>query len=429
MNLKNKANQVLLLVFILFLVAMGLKYFYKDHLGVKLFFAVMEAALVGGIADWFAITAIFEKPLGFPWHTALIPRHRQRVINAIQKMVDQELLTIESIKSRVNHTEFITLLISFIENKRSQELLTSWLETSGREWIHHLHHKESIASLEVFLRNEMKKVNLSSQIKIIIRWLLQGNRVQVLTFYVVDQLIHQLEKSEMKQSMYKYMENMVQADKRPPLERAFIWLGEQTNSINLSDAVSVFYGEIVEMLHEIKHPEHSFHHWIHEKLTEFLEQPEEHLIWLEEIEGWKEQLANELEVNKIILQMAETLQDHIHPTLESQYMGWFYRQIHQYWTFFKNNQEIQQWLERRIKEVTYRFIEKEHHIIGEMVQEVLSAFTDEKLNTFVQEKAGDDFQWIRINGSVVGGLVGLMVFLFFHYFYEPYLLPVLQGYL
>jgi uncharacterized membrane-anchored protein YjiN (DUF445 family) len=95
--------------------------------------------------------------------------------------------------------------------------------------------------------------------------------------------------------------------------------------------------------------------------------------------------------------------------------------------FFKGNIELQEWLEVRIKQVIYELIEKEHYIIGEIVQRVLGEFNDDKLNRFVEEKAGDDLQWIRINGSIVGGIVGLLMFFFLRYVYDPYVVPIIQS--
>ena len=58
-----------------------------------------------------------------------------------------------------------------------------------------------------------------------------------------------------------------------------------------------------------------------------------------------------------------------------------------------------------------RVIQNEHDLIGGMVRETLAAYTDQDLNQFVEEKAGNDLQWIRINGSMIGGVVGLLLFL------------------
>src|SRR5688572_22263957 len=52
-----------------------------------------EAALVGGLADWFAVRALFAHPFGIPFpHTALIPRNRVRIVREIRQLVEKEWL-------------------------------------------------------------------------------------------------------------------------------------------------------------------------------------------------------------------------------------------------------------------------------------------------------------------------------------------------
>ncbi len=52
--------------------------------------------------------------------------------------------------------------------------------------------------------------------------------------------------------------------------------------------------------------------------------------------------------------------------------------------------------------------------------------TDEAIK-FIEDKAGNDLQWIRINGSIIGGLVGIILFMFLRFIYEPYVVPLFSG--
>lgn len=87
MNYHKKANITLAVVLIGFLGSALLARNCPGILGFQLLKFVLEAALVGGLADWFAITAIFKKPLGWGFHTALIPRNRAKLIEAVAGMV------------------------------------------------------------------------------------------------------------------------------------------------------------------------------------------------------------------------------------------------------------------------------------------------------------------------------------------------------
>lgn len=64
LSYRRKANLVLAAVFGLFILAAVAKRQHPDTFWLKMAYAVAEAALVGGIADWFAVTALFRRPLG-----------------------------------------------------------------------------------------------------------------------------------------------------------------------------------------------------------------------------------------------------------------------------------------------------------------------------------------------------------------------------
>lgn len=416
-------------MFCLFLSAVALKYYYKGNLAIEIYFAMMEAALVGGIADWFAITAIFKKPLGFPWHTALIPRHRERVIESIRVIIDHDLLTVQSIKNRVDTSHIVSMLINLVEDSRSKQLLSSWFEGFCKEIINKLDIADLVNHIDGFMKKEIRNSNLISQIKNVIRWILEKERVQIVTLYIIDELIRQLEKAETKQIIHRNLEEITRSKNRSPLERAFIWLGEQTNSVSIAEASEAFYVELLTMLQESKSPEHIIHKRISEKLTELLELPESEFTWLEQSENWKMILLTDIELGDRAVHIIKDVLRTVNPKIYTQLIAFVYNLLQRYWEFFKENSEIQDWLEVRIKKAIHQVIEQEHYVIGEMVQRVLSEFTDERLNNFVEDKAGDDLQWIRINGSVVGGLVGLIMFLFGHYFYNDYVVPIIQSWL
>src|ERR1700722_3142448 len=67
-----------------------------------------EAALVGGLADWFAVRALFAHPLGIPLpHTALIPRNRTRIIREIRELVLNEWLPLSLMRSKLETFDFV----------------------------------------------------------------------------------------------------------------------------------------------------------------------------------------------------------------------------------------------------------------------------------------------------------------------------------
>ena len=77
--------------------------------------SVAEAALVGGLADWFAVTAMFRRPLRLPIpHTAIVPAHKDRIGEGLARFLDQHFLTRD-------------LLIAELRALRVSERLAAWL--------------------------------------------------------------------------------------------------------------------------------------------------------------------------------------------------------------------------------------------------------------------------------------------------------------
>src|ERR1051326_3932138 len=77
--------------------------------------SVAEAALVGGLADWFAVTALFRRPLRLPIpHTAIVPANKDRIGEGLARFLDQHFLTRE-------------LLVTELRGLRVSERVAAWL--------------------------------------------------------------------------------------------------------------------------------------------------------------------------------------------------------------------------------------------------------------------------------------------------------------
>src|ERR1700722_507451 len=92
-----------------------------------------EAALVGGLADWFAVSALFSHPFGIPFpHTALIPRNRKRIIREVSDLVLKEWLPLSLLRSKVESFDFVgQALLPIMPALRSH--LRELFRTIGRQ--------------------------------------------------------------------------------------------------------------------------------------------------------------------------------------------------------------------------------------------------------------------------------------------------------
>ena len=77
-----------------------------EGFGVLLARAASEAGIVGGVADWFAVTALFRRPLGLPIpHTAIVPKNKDRIADALGRFVERNFLAEDAVLKKLRDAQ------------------------------------------------------------------------------------------------------------------------------------------------------------------------------------------------------------------------------------------------------------------------------------------------------------------------------------
>ena len=88
------------------------------HPGLGYLRAFCEAALVGGLADWFAVTALFRRPLGLPIpHTAIVPEQKDRLGEALGEFVERNFLSPEVVAAKLTDVDFSDVLAGWLADR------------------------------------------------------------------------------------------------------------------------------------------------------------------------------------------------------------------------------------------------------------------------------------------------------------------------
>lgn len=102
-GMKVAATGLLVLMAALFFTSRAYEDLYPGLAWVKAF---AEAAMVGGLADWFAVTALFRHPLGIPIpHTAIIPRNKDRIGEALANFIKENFLQPSVVARRMRNID------------------------------------------------------------------------------------------------------------------------------------------------------------------------------------------------------------------------------------------------------------------------------------------------------------------------------------
>jgi uncharacterized membrane-anchored protein YjiN (DUF445 family) len=89
--------------------------------------AFAEAGMVGACADWFAVVALFRRPLGLPIpHTAVIPNNKQRIGAALGRFITNNFLETRVASERLAQVDFATVLTQWINDENNAEKAAQW---------------------------------------------------------------------------------------------------------------------------------------------------------------------------------------------------------------------------------------------------------------------------------------------------------------
>jgi uncharacterized membrane-anchored protein YjiN (DUF445 family) len=90
--------------------------------------AFFEAAAIGGIADWYAVVALFRRPLGLPIpHTAIIPRNQDRIADNLGRFIESNFLSSEPVRARLREIDFAALVADWLSDSRRAQGLSGYV--------------------------------------------------------------------------------------------------------------------------------------------------------------------------------------------------------------------------------------------------------------------------------------------------------------
>ncbi len=408
---KRQANRVLAAAAGLFAGALALKYHYPGNELAAALLTISEASLAGGVADWFAVTALFRRPLGFPYHTALVPRNRERIIEALTRTIEQDFFNKQSIADRIHQVNILDKLTAYAGTRISKAGVRTVLDTLLAELAQTIDPGAVGKYGERLLKVILRRQSAAPQAAALLRWTLQEEKGGELYTAVVNELAVRCAQEGTREAIYNYLEQLKQnTAQKNWLASLVTGVLEGMDGINLEDAATALHEELIRTVDELAGPEHPVRQWFQEELKEVsvnLETPE----WAAIIDDWKNgQLARASFAGPLTAVVQAILEAFKRPSAyRDSVADWLAGQLASYWQQVKESTLLQHRAETYLKTLLTDIFNKEHSLVGQVAGSALRKLSDEELNQFIEDKAGEDLDWIRINGVFVGGIAGLVL--------------------
>ena len=418
----NKADAALISSALFFLLALYLHLHLPSAFWTDGLLMVSEAALVGGVADWFAVTALFRRPLGFPYHTAILPRRRDSFIHAIVVMVQKEFFSRRKIFRHIEKIHLFPMLQEFLHKEATETRMTGTVLHFIRASFLRKKNKKAIAYLAERLKGILLRED-PSELMNRFDALFRTNEWDRKALVRISHLLAQEVSTEETQQSIR--------DALAELEREKIGDGflsrllEVTNTVNLDEGAELIQRHTCHVLNELGREHSPLQEnaiaLLHDCIGD-LRQDAELLRLAHELQ---ERLACELPIEETLGRLFQGLRKHFQMDLQrevdpiAEHMPAFYTHLqsilhveYQHMLFLiEERSELQKIITKVLYDLLARSALHAQTLVGVIVGNVLSRLTDEELNHLVYDKVEEDLLWIRVNGSLVGGCIGLFLFI------------------
>lgn len=384
----NKADKTLLAAAVIFAFALCLHIQYRENLFAKGFLFCAEAALVGGIADWFAVTALFEKPLGFPWHTAILPRRRQAFIEATGRMLQQEFFGRKILIKKIKRIDFSAMVAAWLGKPENKKKISSWVLSRVPLWLSKYGHLSGGA------------ISRTSVME------LKAESFKPMADYAVRSFYNFAEQSEFKQRIREILEKYMDSQLQGPMAMMMAGFAQSVNIINVDEASQLVQKKLLCLLEKAQQENTAEYEQVQESLKTFFSYYEKNLAAKQELNAVLLNKADKLDIAGYLLCQNGQLPGQVREQL-LQLLDNLWLQVEK---ILATNNILQNELNALIYQMAARGALQAQELLGKITNDVLGTMTDEQINHLVYDKAEPDLLWIRMNGSIVGASIGLVVF-------------------
>ncbi|WP_114569840.1 DUF445 domain-containing protein [Exiguobacterium flavidum] len=369
-----------------------------------------EAGLVGGIADWFAITALFRHPLGLKIpHTNLLPQNRERVIDSIVQMLEKDLLNKESIVEKLRHLNLADKLIDVSRRilempafrQSATDLLLGFLAKLPREQI--------LRALEGRIKQGVIDVPASSLVRRFLQLVEERNLDEEAMDRLLDYTEGLLQDPVIRDQIGRLAYHAMIDQERNTFLRV---TAKTVQKVYSEEKLSiVIQGVLLNVIEDMKQTHNPNRLSILDHLRRNLAHLSTDGERLAKIEQWKADEVVRFDLYPLLERAMNSGKRELEGYLssdsfwEKRAIPFLSRTIDDWEAHPTFKQKSDEWL----KEQLVRFVDQNHAKIGQLVRENLNRFDTETLIQMIEDKVGNDLQWIRVNGALCGFCIGLLL--------------------
>lgn len=366
--------------------------------------AFSEAAMVGALADWFAVTALFRHPLGLPIpHTNLIENSKQQLGDNLGGFVVNNFLSPENIRPYIQKLRISGFVGEWLGKEKNQGILIRNISDIVMDILNKLDDD----TVSRFISDKVSEMTDDIKLNKIV-----GNGIS----YIIEKNDHQRLITSLSSQIKNYILENDEMIKDRVKKGSYTFIPafvDNKIADKITSGLADFFGEIEE------DPGHEIRNLITGKIQDFSVDLKEDPKWDEEFRSIKNDLLKPEKLNEYSRDIWASIRKTVTEELQhedSALKKYISKNLDEFALNLKTNAALQDKIDDWVRVTAYKYILRNTHQFGNLISSTVGNWQGKELSEKLELEVGKDLQFIRVNGTLVGGLVGLIIYTIAHFF-------------
>ena len=356
------------------------------------------AATIGGLADWFAVKAIFGRPLGISHRTDILRRNRARIMESLVRFSADDLLSKENIMDVVEREKIGALLVEYLQHRGGRERLVEAAVDILRHVSSDVDSRSIAKELTPYVIQALHALPLEESFAELLDVLTEEPHADRIFNMLIRMGLRLVRTQVFQDMLHENIASIRTEYERDGMIRAFVLSFFDDGMI--AEWLTVRLEEILTCATALDDRRHRDGV---QALVSFVTGLRANPKLYEELHRYKIHVIEQLEIETILTDFIEHRMKGSHPF----WVPYVKELLNEKIDIFVHSEAWQNRADRWMKDLAAGEVEKHHEMIADFVREYLNQKSDDELITFVEGKVRTDLQMIRVNGAIVGAFVGM----------------------
>jgi uncharacterized membrane-anchored protein YjiN (DUF445 family) len=362
--------------------------------------------MVGAIADWFAVTALFHHPLGLRFipHTAIIPRNKQRIAAGLSHFIQSNFLTSDAVVQRIRDFRPARTLYGWLLKMENAEAVATHVARLTAYALNAMDDERVRNYLQQTIARRLREADVAGAAAQLLDVLTENKRHHEL----LDAALRALDEVLSRTDTQAYI--ACEVARSAPLLK---WLSDWF-SLKLDDRAALKIVEVaVKKISDVRHnQDHELRKRFDAFVAEFIRRLKDDQSVRNRVHRLRDEALESPALGRYIASLWGEFREWLAAENDRRPASLHQRvtaMVASLGRTLRADHEMQQWIDEQILRGVPALVEEHRAQIGRFVEDQIMSWQEEKLVAELERHIGPDLQYIRINGTLVGGLAGLVI--------------------